>query len=179
MLARTFIFIFTIAFFALGCTENRASIASAKNGFELKLLNGELLNARIEPSEGRFNNVVLGGGDKPVLYAFFTTVCPECAKEIPHLIDIKRRYGDQIELIGVLVENKTADEVSDFAAFHQINYSIALGAGAFRLADAVGGVRSIPAVHIYDKDGKYVSHFVGLAPQEMLETRINEALKIN
>jgi thiol-disulfide isomerase/thioredoxin len=177
MVTRTLFFICAIAFFLLGCGDERAQIVGAKAGFELKTLGGETLNARVEPSDGRYNDLILDVGKKPVVYAFFTTICPECAKEIPHLVDLKNRYANKIELIGVLVENKTADEVSDFAAFHQINYPIVLGAGAFRLADAVGGVRLIPAIHIYSGDGKYVSHFVGPAPQEMFETRLNALIK--
>jgi thiol-disulfide isomerase/thioredoxin len=177
MLARKICFILAIAFGLLGCNEERAPIASAKAGFELKTISGETIAARVEPSDGRFNDLVLGGGGKPALYAFFTTTCPECAKEIPHLIDIKKRYGDKIAIVGALVENKSADEAADFVAFHQINYPVALGAGAFRLADAVGGVRLIPAVHIYDGKGRYISHFVGLAPQEMIEARLNAALE--
>ncbi|MDR2153149.1 MAG: TlpA family protein disulfide reductase [Helicobacteraceae bacterium] len=177
MVTRTLFLIAAIALTFIGCDDNRASIVGAKTDFELKTLNGEIIRARIEPSEGRFNNLVIDNGGIPTVYAFFTTICPECAKEIPHLIDMKKRYGGKIDLIGVLVENKTSDELADFVAFHQINYTVALGAGAFRLADAVGGVRLIPAVHIYDGAGKYVSHFVGLTPQEMLEARINSLIE--
>jgi thiol-disulfide isomerase/thioredoxin len=179
MVTRTLFFIVAIALTFSGCDNHRASIAGAKTDFELKTLNGDIINARIEPSDGRFNDLVIDNDGKPTIYAFFTTVCPECAKEIPHLIDMKKRYGAKIDLIGVLVENKTADELADFVAFHQINYPVTLGAGAFRLADAVGGVRLIPAMHIYSGKGKYVSHFVGPTPQEMLETRINSLLEAN
>ncbi|GHV02526.1 hypothetical protein AGMMS49521_4410 [Campylobacterota bacterium] len=164
----------------LGCDDQKAPLVSAKNGFEIKLLSGESFDIRIEPSEARYNTLVLDQrGKKPVLFAFFTTICPECAKEIPHLIDLKERYGESVDLLGVLVENRSAEEVADFVAFHQINYPVIVGAGAFRLADAVGGVRLIPAIHIYDDSGAYVTHFVGPVPQEMLETRLNSLIKAN
>ncbi|MDR1451039.1 MAG: TlpA family protein disulfide reductase [Helicobacteraceae bacterium] len=177
MLTRTLYLIVSALFVLSGCNADRAPIAGAKAGFELKTLNGEIINARVEPSEGRYNDLIIDNGGKPTLYVFFTTTCPECAKEIPHLIDIKKRYGDKIDLVGALVENIASDEAADFVAFHQINYSVALGAGAFRLAEAAGGVRVIPAMHIYDGKGRYVSHFVGLAPQEMIETRLNALIK--
>ncbi|MDR2905934.1 MAG: TlpA family protein disulfide reductase [Helicobacteraceae bacterium] len=178
MLTRfSFAVIATFAIFFMGCEEKKVAIA-ADTGFELRLLGGDVLKARVDPSEGRYNNLVLNAGEKPALYVFFTTVCPECAKEIPHIIDMKNHYKDSVNIVGVLVENKNAKEVADFVEKNGINYPVAIGAGAFRLADAVGGVRLIPAIHIYDGKGKYVSHFVGPAPQEMLETRLNPLLGI-
>ncbi|MDR0746955.1 MAG: TlpA family protein disulfide reductase [Helicobacteraceae bacterium] len=150
---------------------------TSRNGFEIKTLEGETKLARVEASEARYNNLILeDNGGKPTLYVFFLTDCPECKKEFPHLIDMYNRYRGKIEILGVLVESKSSEDAADFAASHQINFPIVLGAGAYRLADAVGGVKYVPAIHIYDGAGRYVSHFVGAAPQEMLESRIDGIL---
>ncbi|MGE4295147.1 MAG: TlpA family protein disulfide reductase [Campylobacterales bacterium] len=160
-----------------GCSGQSAPGGEKAAGFELKELEGAVYEVEVKASEGRYNDLLLKGREgKPVLFSFFSTQCPECIVKIPHLIDLQNRYGEKINLIGVLVENKNKDEIADFAAFHGINYPVVLGAGAFKLADAVGGVRLIPALHLYDGGGKYAMHFVGPVPQAMIETRINQLL---
>ncbi|MDR3347595.1 MAG: TlpA family protein disulfide reductase [Helicobacteraceae bacterium] len=178
MLTRNLFLLACLAIAIGGCSEQKAPLVNNQSGFEIKTLSGETKKVSVKPSDGRFNDLIIdSGGDKPVIFSFFTTTCPECAKKFPHMIDMQNRYKDQIVLLGVLVENKTVEEIADFAQFHQLNYPIVLGAGAFRLADAVGGVRMIPATHIYEGNGKYTTHFVGAVPQEMLETRIDSILK--
>ena len=178
MTIRNLLLLIAVSAFFISCNETKAPIISQKSSFELKSLSGENIAVRIEPSEERYNYLMIDDfGGKPVLFSFFSTTCPECKKKFPHLIDLQNRYKDKIVLMGVLLENKSAEEVSDFAAFHQLNYPIIMGAGAFRLADAVGGVRLLPTMHIYDGAGRYVAHFVGATPQEMLETRLNAVLQ--
>lgn len=160
-----------------GCAGSGGQNETKNPGFELRELDGNTYQVRVEASEGRYNHLLLDKGEgKPVLYSFFSTQCPECIVKIPHLIDLQNRYGDKIALIGVLVENKEKDEIADFVAFHGINYPVIIGAGSFRLADAVGGVRLIPALHLYDGKGQYAMHFVGPVPQAMIETRLNQLL---
>ena len=161
-----------------GCSDQAANESQKSAGFELKELEGASYEVTVEASDGRYNNLLLDkSAGKPVLYSFFSTQCPECIVKIPHLIDLQNRYGEQLSIIGVLVENKGKDEIADFVAFHGINYPVVLGAGAYRLADAVGGVRLIPALHLYDGQGRYAMHYVGPVPQAMIETRINQLLE--
>ena len=92
---------------------------------------------------------------------------------------MQNRKGDKINLNCVLVEDKSLDEIKDFVDFYNLNYKITLGRGSYKLADAVGGVRMIPALHIYDKDGKYIAHYIGGVAQEMIESRINSLIADN
>ncbi|GHV59468.1 hypothetical protein FACS1894103_2890 [Campylobacterota bacterium] len=178
MIIRNLLIICAAIAFLAGCGESKAPLQSQKSSFELRSLSGENFAVRIEPSEERYNYLMIDDfGGKPVLFSFFSTTCPECKKKFPHLIDMQNRYKDKIALVGVLLENKSVEEISDFVAFHQLNYPVVTGAGAFRLADAVGGVRLLPTMHIYDGSGRYVAHFVGAVPQEMLETRLNAAMQ--
>lgn len=165
-------FVFAVLFLA-GCSDKPASNAD-KNSFEIVDLNDKKSEIAVRMSDGKFNDLIYGGGEgKPTIYSFFTTQCPECIKKIPHLIDLQNRMGDKVNLVGVMVEHKSLEEIKDFCDFYNINYKVVVGRGSFRLADAVGGVKWLPAVHIYDKDGKYVHHYIGAVPQEMLESRIN------
>lgn len=162
--------------FLAGCDSKPASSGN-KNGFEIAYLSGDKGEITALPSEAKYNDLLLSNSDnKPTIYSFFSTKCPECIKKIPHLIDMQNRLGDQINLIGVMVEDKPLDEIRDFIDHYSINYRVVVGRGSFLLADAVGGVRMIPALHIYDQQGKYVAHYIGAVSQEMIESRVNALL---
>ncbi len=161
-----------------GCSGAKEEASEAQSaGFETRLLSGGSFQTVIEPSQGRYNHLKTDTYEgQPLILTFFSTSCPECIKKIPHLNDLQARYGDQVALIGVLVENISESATEEFVQRHDIRYPVAIGGGAFRLADAVGGVRMIPATHIYNQKGQYVFHMVGPVPQEMMETRINRLL---
>lgn len=160
----------------VGCTDRSITDAN-NNSFEIVDLNNNKSTITVQISDAKYNNLILDSANKkPTIYSFFSTKCPECIKKIPHLIDLQNRYKEKINLIGVVVENRSQEEIKDFCDFYNINYRVVLGNGSYKLADAVGGVRMIPAVHLYDQDGKYATHFIGAMPQEMLESRINALL---
>lgn len=161
-----------------GCSGSKQESKEATAaGFEARLLSGGSFNTVIEPSEGRYNHLKIDTfAGKPLVLTFFSTSCPECVNKIPHLNDMADRYGESVALVGVLVESISDQAAQEFVDFHQIAYPVVIGGGAFRLADAVGGVRMIPATHIYNQKGQYVFHMVGPVPQSMMETRINRLL---
>jgi thiol-disulfide isomerase/thioredoxin len=116
--------------------------------------------------------------DKAILLNFFATWCPPCKAEIPHLNALKEKYKDQFEVIAILVEqNKLQEVVAEFIDEHKISYPIANGAENFKLVNAVGGVPSIPTMFLFNKNGKIINKYVGMVPQEMLDSEIQKALK--
>lgn len=44
-------------------------------------------------------------------------------------------------------------------------------------SDAVGGVKAIPTMFLYDKNGKLIQTYVGIVPEEMLDVDIQKAIK--
>jgi thiol-disulfide isomerase/thioredoxin len=166
------------AWLLTGCSGGKEeAIEVGGAGFESRLLSGGQFTTRIEPSQGRYNHLRIDAYEgRPLILTFFSTSCPECIKKIPHLNDMQQRYGEKIALVGVLVESVTDEAAKEFVDLHQIRYPVAVGGGAFKLAEAVGGVRAIPATHIYNQKGQYVFHMVGPVPQGMMETRINRLL---
>lgn len=180
MKPKWYFFLWLTAWLITGCSNPQQSEQTkevAQAGFESKLLEGGSFRTIIEPSEGRYNHLRIEDfSGRPLVLSFFSTSCPECINKIPHLNDMANRYGEQLSMVGVLVESISDQAAQEFVDFHNIAYPVVVGGGAFRLADAVGGVRLIPATHIYNAQGEYVFHIVGPAPQSMLETRINPLL---
>ncbi len=123
--------------------------------------------------------IIFGGYEgKVVVLDFFATWCPPCRAEIPHLADIQKAFKDQVQIIGILMEeNKQDIEIQNFEKDLGINFPISNTPANFALSDALGGIKSLPTMVIYDKEGNYFTHYVGAAPQEMIEADINRALR--
>jgi thioredoxin-like negative regulator of GroEL len=57
---------------------------------------------------------------------------------------------------------------------YNIQYPITNGNENFYIAQAVGGVSSIPAMFMFDKNGKKVASYVGATPEEILDSDIKK-----
>ncbi len=123
--------------------------------------------------------IIFGGYEgKVVLLDFFATWCPPCRAEIPHLADMQKAFKDQVQIIGILMEeNKQDIEIQKFEEDLGINFPVSNTPANFALSDALGGIKSLPTMVMYDKHGDYFTHYVGAAPQEMIEADINRALQ--
>jgi len=118
-----------------------------------------------------------GYENKIVLVNFFTTWCPPCKAEIPHLINLQEKYKENFVIISVLLEeNKSNEEINSFMKYNNINYVITNSTENFKLAQSAGGVKNIPLMFLYDKNGKYSTHYVGAIPEEMIDADIKKVL---
>ena len=188
----TILILITLALFATGCQrktrqthdENATQTAeqrettkkeekAAPSTITLHTTDGNDIVLIATPKGIRFQ----GYEGKVVLLDFFATWCPPCKASIPHLADIQKAYKGQVQIIGVLMEeNKDDLEVQQFEEDMGINYPVANSPANFVLSDALGGIRSLPTMVMYDKNGDYFTHYVGAAPQEMIEADIQRAL---
>jgi thiol-disulfide isomerase/thioredoxin len=116
--------------------------------------------------------------NKIVLLDFFATWCPPCRAEIPHLNIIQDVFKEHVQIIGVLMEESKSNE--DIAAFSddlKMNFPITNSPANFALSNTLGGIKSLPTMVMYDKNGEYFTHYVGAAPQEMIEADIQKAIE--
>ena len=62
---------------------------------------------------------------KAVWINFFASWCPPCQQETPILRDLAERYGARgLEIVGVSVQETSADDVAAYAARYQLPYTI-------------------------------------------------------
>jgi thiol-disulfide isomerase/thioredoxin len=129
--------------------------------FQLKDLDGKDLN--LESSKG-----------KVVLLNFWATWCGPCREEIPGLIALQRRYKDQLQIIGLVVDEDDDKEVRKIAAADEINYPVALADPNTRVA--YGGISALPTVFVIDTEGRVVQKHVGLFNPALYDAEVRALL---
>ena len=113
---------------------------------------------------------------KVVLLNFWATWCGPCRAEIPSLIALQQRYKDQIQIIGLDVDDDDEKAVRDFATGEGINYPIALAPNKVRLD--YGGIAALPTLFVINSEGKVVQKHVGLFNPALYEIEVRALLNL-
>lgn len=119
------------------------------------------------------------GHDKEyTLVVFWATWCAPCRAEIPHLVNIQNEYENEVKVIASLVEqDKENSELLEFMDEFTMNYFVSNGSDEFAFSNMIAkkiglnSIRTIPTMALF-KNGEYVSHWVGPAPEEMITAHI-------
>lgn len=109
-----------------------------------------------------------------VLLVFWATWCPPCREEIPELKELQDRYKDQLQVVGVSMDDESPQAVAQFAAHVGINYSIVMGSP--EIVKEYGGVPALPTNFLIDKQGHIVQKHVGLYPLGVYDTEVRALL---
>lgn len=111
---------------------------------------------------------------KVVFIDFFATWCGPCKVAIPHLSDLYNKYNDKgFEVIAL--SNESANLLSSFRDRMNIPYNILVDN---KNVFVTYGVRSIPALFMFNKEGNIVNKEIGFRPgmERKLEEEINKLL---
>ena len=145
------------AAFAAGCssgpTTAEAAVKSEKErkqapDFALKDANG----ATVHLSDYK---------GKVVLLDFWATWCGPCKIEIPWFIEFEQTLKDKgFSVVGVSMDEDGWNVVKPYLVERRVNYRILLGND--QVAQAYGGVDSLPTTFIIDRSGRIASVHVGL-----------------
>ena len=122
---------------------------------------------------------------KVVLLNFWATWCGPCIAEIPDLIGLHNKYSqDGFSVVGVSVDSSVnggppTSLVSAFLATHQINYPVAMSRPGSSIELDYGGISSIPATFIVDRDNRIVHSLIGSRTQPFFETLVKPLIYSN
>jgi thiol-disulfide isomerase/thioredoxin len=110
------------------------------------------------------------------LINFWATWCPPCRREIPLLIDLQNEHGDQIQILGIAIDD--LDAVREYAESTDFNYPILIGQqNAIDLANTyLNDFIGLPFTAFVDSNGHVVRVHVGELHRDQAETFISEIL---
>jgi peroxiredoxin len=106
---------------------------------------------------------------------FFASWCHPCVESIPHIVDLKKRYGKQgLQVLGLSLD-EDKDDFMDLMSASRVNYPVAL---ADEELQTKYGLRSIPLLVLIDKKGNVANIYMGLTTEttRSLETEIQKLL---
>jgi thiol-disulfide isomerase/thioredoxin len=120
-----------------------------------------------------FSEVTAG---KVVLLNIWATWCPPCRKEIPDLVAISNDLAAKGAVVfGVSLDQK-GDPVASVRTFaERQNISYINIVDNLQIADAYGGIQSIPTTFIIDRQGNVVQKLVGMQSKEVFVAALQKA----
>jgi len=98
---------------------------------------------------------------KDVLVEIWTTWCPTCKLEIPHLKELRTAF-DQENLAILTISNEAPALLKTFATDQSLNYTVLTSSGD--LPAPFGKAQYIPTSFFVDREGKFKLAGVGLVP---------------
>ncbi len=116
--------------------------------FQLRDLSGQTLTA--EQVSGRV-----------VLVEFWATWCPPCRSTLDWLGELKRQYGDKLEVLALAVESPE-DQVRSVAS--TLRPGLRVGITDAATAEAFGNITSVPTMFLFDRAGKTARVLYGAPP---------------
>ena len=117
-----------------------------------------------------------------VLY-IFTTWCEPCVGIFPHLENLKKQFGDKISFIGIPIDDIVGDvedfhqTLSVFSKEYSLPFPLVLGEERAKFLEKIGAIKAVPLIALYDKEGQYIIHYLGVIPEEMMEFDISHNLE--
>ncbi|NOQ31245.1 MAG: redoxin family protein [Helicobacteraceae bacterium] len=168
-----------------GCSSDTTSSgASAQNAMVSKdiynLVGTEGESFKVTKKANNF--FVDGTQGKVVIFDLFATWCPPCKAEAPHLGNLQRKYKDELLILGITIEeNKGNESLNAWKKEYNATYAFVNSSANQKLSRAiastigVGERFGIPLMVMF-KDGKYITHYAGAVPEEMIESDIKVAL---
>jgi len=116
---------------------------------------------------------------KVVLLNFWATWCGPCRAEIPDLVALQAKYGDQLVVIGISEDEGPVDVVRKFAADYKVNYPVAMTTP--EMQKIFPGITALPTTFILDRDGRMVQKHIGLLHPRQTEaaTRYLAGLEVD
>lgn len=107
---------------------------------------------------------------KWVLVNYWATWCPPCLDEIPDLIALHDDKKNNLVVIGIAVDYRSAKQVTDFADSMFVSYPIVLGTP--KVISQIAPVQGLPTTYLYNPEGKMVGQQVGAITRKAIENFI-------
>lgn len=111
---------------------------------------------------------------KIVVVDFWATWCPPCKAEIPGYIELQKKYGDDLVIVGVSIDEGGPSVVKAFADKVGINYQLVMADE--KVAAAFGGIEVVPTTFLIDRSGQMRDRKEGAEEKAEYEKKIEALL---
>ena len=169
VLFAAFCAVFALFFAACESEVNIDKIDTSKP-FKLEIFKGK--SVKIQVSE----NAIVSSVKKPAVYSFFASWCASCKVEAQILSNLREKFGEKVQIIGVLMEDLNAQEVEKFKAEFGINYDIAVGAGNLIFDKALNNTFGVPLIVVADAQGRILLRHSGVVDGTRLQSLLDGLL---
>lgn len=123
------------------------------------------------------NQSLTANKGKVILVDQWATWCGPCKKEIPTFIQLQKKHGDKLAVIGISYDDEktvVTDYLKKDNLGQQINYAIIFGADLKN--SPFGTPEALPALTIIDKKGNVRKEHVGFISGEELTGIVEKLL---
>ncbi len=108
----------------------------------------------------------------PFALFFFTTSCGVCKAQIPILQEIASENGGA-RIYAILGNAPNEQKAREYASANAMSLPLFYESEAKRFfSQIVGGVKGVPVVVVFDKDGRVKERFIGLTPKSVLKSSL-------
>jgi thiol-disulfide isomerase/thioredoxin len=114
---------------------------------------------------------------KWVLVNYWATWCPPCLEEIPDLIALHENKKNNLVVLGIALDYRSAKQVTDFADGLLVTYPIVLGNP--KITNQIGPVQGLPTTYLFNPEGKIVAQQVGAITRESVESFLAGQKKVS
>jgi len=122
----------------------------------------------------RISREALAG--KIVLLSFWATWCAPCRAEIPEMMALQSHYKDQLQIIGVSVDDSSKEKLKKFVLRQGLNYPVVMQND--KLVAAYGGIAALPTTFVVSPDGRVVQKHMGVVTIQEYDLEIRALLKM-
>jgi len=158
-------------------TNSNAPVISGQPSTSLPMppLNGKsLTNMGWSLADGK-RNAFSDFNGKVLVLDFYATWCEPCRRSTPHLVDLQKRYENDVRVIGLNVGGpEDAAEVPAYAREFQIQYQLGVPDDDL-VTLLLSGSDAIPQTFVFDRTGKLLRNFVGFG--ELTGDEIDKAVE--